>query len=462
VATVRELLNTDFGGHRIVNPKAIGSGGMADVYEGVNSSTGKPVAIKVLKPEYRDGTRHYSVRAESGIHAALSVGAHPNLLRHVASGDHYIVTDLLRGVDLLTFVEFGGSFTPQKVLELMLQICRGLSVIHRHGMVHRDLKPDNIFLTNLGPAKILDFGLTREFAASGEADDGSIAGTPSYMSPEQIRGETLDARSDLYAFGCLLYFVLTGEELHPSSKFDKIISMMQGHEHELPQDTRLEGVDTRVRRLLESLVRYDRSRRPASTEVVAGIIQGILNEPEAAPLVLIYEGPYTGTDAGTAQTSQPLHTNMGPSPVIEPVTAVPALPAPTPPLKWMMGSFLLASILTTTVLFGGYTALTFTRTQQPVQVRVVRDTTPPPARVPTAEIEIRAEPPPRSEPPSQCWAPRGAARRLAFVRIGDVKAAADARCWDQIPVQRRQRQCSHLRRRGYTSAPRFDSYCNGF
>ncbi len=436
--TVDDPLRVWFSDCKVTDIIPIGSGGTARVYRGV-TRTGRQVAIKVLKPQFENGAGAQSLRRESDVHAKISTLGHPNLLRYVASGPTHIVTDLLDGDDLTTHVERGTVFPLLHVLDISLQICSGLDAIHRLGLVHRDLKPDNLFLIKTPKGwlvKILDFGITVPFKDSGASPEGTVCGTPSYMPFEQCRGDVLDARADLYALGCIMYFLLTQEVLNPALNPVEAAEGMKYNEERIVQHRLLEQVPMKLRSLLLSLVSCDPARRPASAQATAATIQQIIDE-------------LTRDSAeGTLEQSK--------------------LSCATSPsyFRWQMLSAFLASVVcTSTLLLIGYRflapppdAMTPRATGTPSPSEPVR-MRPQPADADAPTIDIRPESP---LAPAQCWSPRGAARHFAFVRIGDVKAAADARCWDQIPVQRRQRQCSHLRRRHYESNPHFGRYCHGF
>lgn len=432
-----DLLNLEFGECKITDVVPVGSGATAKVYRGVTRA-GRRVAIKLLKPQFENDAGTHSLRRESGIHARISRTGNPNILQYIEGGPAHIVTEFLDGADLTTCVERGTVFDRLDVLNISLQVCNGLNAIHTLGLVHRDLKPDNLFLIKTQSrwlVKILDFGITVPFKDSGASPEGTVCGTPSYMPFEQCRGEVLDARADLYALGCIMYFLLTQEVLNPALNPVEAAEWMKYNEERIVQHRLLEQVPVKLQNLLLSLVSCDPARRPASAQATAATIQQIIDE-------------LTRDSAEGTREQSTLSCATSPS-----------------YFRWQMLSAFLASVVCTSTLFLiGYRflapppdAMTPRATGTPSPSEPVRMTQPADADAPT--IDIRAEPP---ITPAQCWAPRGAARRLAFVRIGDVKAAADLRCWDQIPVQRRQRQCSHLRRRGYTSAPRFDSYCNGF
>jgi len=208
---------TKLGPYEIRAP--LGKGGMGEVYRARDSRLGRDVAVKVL-PDHlaSDAEALKRFQREARAVAALS---HPNILALYDVGSEqgisYVVTELLEGENLRARLAQGSVSRP-KAIEVALALAEGLSAAHCRGVTHRDLKPENIFLTADGVVKILDFGLARYTPVScSQAADaptttetGSVIGTVGYMSPEQIRGEPVDARSDIFALGCVLYELFSG------------------------------------------------------------------------------------------------------------------------------------------------------------------------------------------------------------------------------------------------------------
>ncbi len=209
---------TRFGDCEILGP--LGAGGMGEVYR-ARDNLGREVAIKVLPEELAsnpDRLRRFEQEARAA--AALN---HPNILAVFSFGTSarmpYLVTELLQGQTLKERLE-QGSIPVRKVVEYGLQIARGLTSAHERGIVHRDLKPENLFLTKDGIVKILDFGLAKLVAPASsdqgktvtlsKTEPGIVMGTAGYMSPEQIRGHAVDARSDLFSLGAVLYEMISG------------------------------------------------------------------------------------------------------------------------------------------------------------------------------------------------------------------------------------------------------------
>ena len=204
----------------------LGAGGMGEVYRARDVTLKRDVAIKVL-PEYwsRDPERLHRFEQEAQATAALN---HPNIVSifHVGQydGSPYIVTELLHGETLRERLR-RGPLRLREAIDVGGDIGRGLAAAHDAGIIHRDLKPENIFVTKDGHVKILDFGLAKLNPAKSASSDGSTAsfqqqtspghvlGTVGYMSPEQVRGQAADARSDIFSAGAVLYEMVTGKPL---------------------------------------------------------------------------------------------------------------------------------------------------------------------------------------------------------------------------------------------------------
>jgi eukaryotic-like serine/threonine-protein kinase len=203
---------------------SIGAGGMGEVYRARDTRLGRDVAIKVLPRDLASDPgrlRRFEVEARS-----TSQLNHPNILALYDVGTHdgapYIVTELLEGETLAARLR-GAGLTARNAVELGVQVTQGLAAAHEKGIVHRDLKPANIFLTRDGVVKILDFGLAKHVEGSSVLEQlselstqdpgtaaGVVLGTVGYMSPEQVRGQPVDHRTDIFAFGCVLYEMLAG------------------------------------------------------------------------------------------------------------------------------------------------------------------------------------------------------------------------------------------------------------
>ena len=191
----------------------IGSGGMAEVYRGVDPVLNRTVAIKVLLPQFaRDASFVERFRREAQAAARLN---HPNIVSVYdtgADGDtQYIVMEFIEGRTLAEALDAGRRPTPVQSAEIAQKICSALSAAHAQGVIHRDIKPGNIMVTREGTVKVMDFGIARITSGVDTAPQTSaVLGTASYLSPEQAQGGPLDARTDIYSLGTVLYEMLAG------------------------------------------------------------------------------------------------------------------------------------------------------------------------------------------------------------------------------------------------------------
>ena len=198
-------------GRRYRVTERIGTGGMADVYKAVDETLGRTVAVKVMHARYADDPDFVQrFRHEASAAANLSHPAIVNIYDYgVERGTYYIVMELVRGTDLKAVVKQRGALDPIKVAEYGAQVCSALSVAHGYGIIHRDIKPQNIVLMPDGGIKVMDFGIARA-VDSAATQTGSVLGTAQYVSPEQAQGQKLGPESDLYSLGVVLYELSTG------------------------------------------------------------------------------------------------------------------------------------------------------------------------------------------------------------------------------------------------------------
>lgn len=228
-------------GDRYTVGQVIGRGGMAEVYEGTDRRLNRKVAIKVLRPDLaRDPLFQERFRREAQSAAGLN---HPNIVAIYDTGEDliedgasqvsvpYIVMEFVDGVTLRQMLTNGPRILPERALEVVAGVLAALDYSHRHGIVHRDIKPANIMINAFGDAKVMDFGIARAMsdAATSVTATSAVMGTAQYLSPEQARGEVVDARSDIYSTGCVLYELLVGK---PPFNGDSPVSIAYQHVNE--------------------------------------------------------------------------------------------------------------------------------------------------------------------------------------------------------------------------------------
>jgi serine/threonine-protein kinase len=246
-------------GRRYRVTERIGAGGMADVYKAVDETLGRTVAVKVLHQRLADDPDFVQrFRHEASAAANLS---HPGIVNiydyGVEAGTYYIVMELVRGTDLKAVVKANGPIDPLKVAEYGAQVCSALSVAHGYGLIHRDIKPQNIVLTPDGALKVMDFGIARA-VDSDSTQTGSVLGTAQYVSPEQAQGRKLGPESDLYSLGVVLYELATGR---PPFEGDTPVSVALKHVNEQPVPPR--QVEPNIPPALEAVIVKAMQKDPA-------------------------------------------------------------------------------------------------------------------------------------------------------------------------------------------------------
>jgi eukaryotic-like serine/threonine-protein kinase len=282
-------LPTGFGarlGPYVLGP-VIGSGGMGEVYRAHDSRLARDVAIKILPPDVADDPDRLR-RFESEARAAAALN-HPNILVvHDVGREHdtsYLVTELLEGRTLRAVLDSGRAPVP-RALEYAIQIAEGLAAAHASGILHRDLKPENVFVTTDGRVKILDFGLAKivtvgEVAAAGPTLTAPqvVLGTPGYMAPEQVRGEGVDHRADIFAFGCVLYELLGGT---PAFRGATTLEVLSAILRDTPAPLGWPEGDRIVSKALEK----DRTLRYQSAFELRADLQGLKRNLDPAQVVM--------------------------------------------------------------------------------------------------------------------------------------------------------------------------------
>jgi tetratricopeptide (TPR) repeat protein len=215
----------------------LGKGGMGRVYRAFDNKVEEEIALKLLKPEIAHNKKTIK-RFRNELKLARKI-THKNVCRmfdfHEEEKTPFITMEYVQGESLKAFIQKQGILPEEKTINIAQQICLGLSEAHQIGVVHRDLKPQNIMMDLEGNAKIMDFGIAHFLEAEGVTQTGMIIGTPDYMSPEQVEGKKADQRSDIYSLGIILYEMVTGKV---PFKGDTALSIALKHKTETPPDPR--------------------------------------------------------------------------------------------------------------------------------------------------------------------------------------------------------------------------------
>ncbi|PXY31731.1 Stk1 family PASTA domain-containing Ser/Thr kinase [Prauserella muralis] len=272
----------------------LGYGGMSEVHHGHDVRLGREVAVKILRADLaRDPQFQERFRREAQNAAALN---HPAIVAVYDTGEAdteygplpYIVMEYVEGRTLRDIVKTEGPMSQKRAMEVMADVCAALDFSHRHGIVHRDVKPANVMITRNGAVKVMDFGIARA-VHDGQAamtQTAAVIGTAQYLSPEQARGEQVDARSDVYAAGCVLYELVTGE---PPFTGDSPVAVAYQHVREDPKppsavnpavSPELDAV------VLKALAKGVANRYQSAAEMRSDLVRTLSGQRPSAPMVL--------------------------------------------------------------------------------------------------------------------------------------------------------------------------------
>ena len=261
--------------------RVVGTGGMSSVYCAFDTLLERNVALKILHEQYGDDAEYVErFRREARAVAQLS---HPNIVTVIDRGEEdgrqYIVFELVDGDNLKELVERGGPLPVRRAVDLGLEIGRALAFAHAQGLVHRDVKPQNVLLDGDGRAKVTDFGIVRSLDAVGHTQTGTVLGTSHYIAPEQARGERVDAQTDVYSFGVVLYELLAGEVPYPGDSF---LSVAMKHVNDPVPSVLDRRPDAPIRfaTLIERCMAKDPLDRPRSMDEVVSELQSVAAELE--------------------------------------------------------------------------------------------------------------------------------------------------------------------------------------
>ncbi|QDT14898.1 serine/threonine protein kinase [Alienimonas californiensis] len=270
--------------------EVLGRGTVGTVYRAVNKETGKAWALKILLPQV-SADAEISARFEREIEI-LEKLSHPNVVGCEASGKTpasdpagarwYYVMELVEGGTLANLLRVKRVLDWEDVVELGWQLCSALQHLHNNGVVHRDLKPSNVYFTEDGVVKLGDFGIALDTANSALTEQGKTVGTWLYMSPEQIRGQNLDDKTDLYALGCLLYECLTGRPPFTGAGFADIFEQHL-RRSPVPVKKVCGLVPTDLDAVVSELLEKDPKKRPLNARAVQGrLAEALMRKEERA------------------------------------------------------------------------------------------------------------------------------------------------------------------------------------
>ncbi|MGU3501972.1 Stk1 family PASTA domain-containing Ser/Thr kinase [Mycobacterium sp. C31M] len=271
----------------------IGFGGMSEVHLARDVRLHRDVAVKVLRADLaRDPSFYLRFRREAQNAAALN---HPAIVAVYDTGEAdtpngplpYIVMEYVDGVTLRDIVHTEGPMEPKRAIEIIADACQALNFSHQHGIIHRDVKPANIMISKSGAVKVMDFGIARALADAGNSvtQTAAVIGTAQYLSPEQARGEKVDARSDVYSLGCVLYEILTGE---PPFIGDSPVAVAYQHVREdaVPPSTRHAGISPELDAVvLKALSKNPENRYQSAAEMRTDLIRVHSGESPEAPKI---------------------------------------------------------------------------------------------------------------------------------------------------------------------------------
>lgn len=312
-------------GSRYELGELIGYGGMAEVHRGRDARLSRDVAIKMLRADLaRDPSFLNRFRREAQSSAGLN---HPAIVAVYDTGqDHaglgsdaadvpYIVMEFVEGQTLREVLKVEGRLPPRRAMEIVAEVCGALDFSHRNGIVHRDIKPANIMITRAGAVKVMDFGIARAIADNSATvtQTAAVIGTAQYLSPEQARGETVDARSDVYSTGCVLYELVTG---HPPFTGDSPVAVAYQHVRENPVVPSSEN--PAIPRSLDSIIMKALAKNPMNRYQSAGemrtdLLRALADRPVEAEAVL--------TDAERTQYISKLPPGAVPPGTVVPMSA---------------------------------------------------------------------------------------------------------------------------------------------
>ena len=292
--------------------REIGHGAMGVVYEALDPTIGRKIALKAIRFDGIGTTADEAARRFKNEARAAGGLNHPNIVTVYDAGEDdgilYLAMEFIEGSTLEELVRTQRALPPQKTIDIIRQVCAGLDFAHARGIVHRDIKPANVMLASHGLVKITDFGIAR--AGEAMTMTGQVIGTPNYMSPEQVLGKTLDGRSDLFSVGVMLYEMITGERPFEGQSITTIMYKIV-HETPIPPLK----LDASIHAGLSALIERSLAKAPeARFQTGAELVEALQNYPRAS---------ITASALGAATAEMPVLVDANATPD----TAPPAAPS---------------------------------------------------------------------------------------------------------------------------------------
>ncbi len=317
----------------------VGSGGMATVYKGVDVLLERRVAVKVLRQRFSEDPE-FLERFQREARAAANLD-HPNIVTVFDvgkdDGRHYIVMEFVEGKDLKTLIRQQGSLSVDEALNTATQIARGVGHAHKAGIIHRDIKPQNVLITQDGCAKVVDFGIARALSESGLTDSDTVWGSPTYFAPEQAAGDSPTPASDVYSVGVVMYEMLAGT---PPFRADNPTALAMKHLREEPPPLGLRNplVPPRLEWIVRKVLSKEPSARYRTAEQLAHVLEDYrlqVEQPTGRQQAAV-SAPAQGAHQEKPSRKEPSST--------EPVT-VPSQPLGGEGLTWILSVVALIAVV---------------------------------------------------------------------------------------------------------------------
>ncbi|HEY4823719.1 MAG TPA: protein kinase [Solirubrobacteraceae bacterium] len=340
--------------------EVIGRGGMSTVYRGTDLSLGRVVAVKVALDPLVEESPIYLARFTQEAKSAAAIG-HPGVVTVYDAGadgpTRFIVMEFVPGKSLADILKEERPLEPARAANIAAQVADALAAAHAAGIIHRDIKPGNIMVEPSGQVKVLDFGIARAVDGGSLTQTATVLGTSAYMSPEQALGQPVDARTDIYSLGCVLYEMLTGE---PPFVADVAAAVMHQHVRVAPKPAieRNPNIPPSLNDLvMQMLAKSPKDRPQTAAEVRDRLRQAIANPGDGDALTTLAMAAALPTAA-----TVPIEAAPPPTPAPSPVRQTPTpprpretrpTPPPPPPRKSRTGVWVLIALIAALLLGGG-------------------------------------------------------------------------------------------------------------